>query len=801
MNDKSPSLLRYLDDEENRFCIDLPPELVPAEHFAGSDLTRHRFSFYGESFDLPAGIDWETNPGTSQWGHDLNRFGFLVLHSPDDEQQARAMERLIIDWIRKNGPVRNPQSPYAWQNLLNIGIRIENWWRFLALRQAEGRCGFSQAEWRLVKHSVLRQLLILLRLIDERGHESNWAPIGLRAALSVLYASPKLPLRERLIRIAWRGIETAAERQVLPDGAQQELSPHYHWVALELFASCRAMARQAGRSEYRALDETIIAMARFLDSLILPDGGIVAFGDSDFDYGPRIKLFLDGLKSELPVPQAGPVSIHPYAGIAVLRNDEDGHVLAFDAGPYGTAHQHEDALSFWLTAFREHFLVDPGRYLYEYKTGSMYTHLTSTAAHSTVMIAGHGQDAKARRDSWRRTAPAGPNLSHQQGKPLLTGRYDGGYGETYPDIIHQRTIESDMTSASWLVHDQLEGKGKVPVELRFQFAPSAWSLEGNTFVCRRGEVELTLEFGSEWRPSVSEGQMSPKSGWYSPGLNRIEPAPCLLLEAEMVLPVGFTTRIEARRTGTAVLAFGGQPANVPPNAESTSGEHFMSRKPRQKTVTAAPGAAAPAPLPQAVPDALTGDTAAPPVDSGHPMRDAFARMQELLGERIDKTRDRLRSNEESFSRIADYEARIDRLEAEVRQLRQSEKALQIQSNQMSAENAVLRNRVEALQHVSAESDRLRQVIQHLHKTACEEVGRVVRALLPVKKGGLVKKNMPLSEQAQLLIDTGVVDAEWYLRRHPDVAEVGMEAAVHYVLHGAEEGRVPGPALDRAAEEK
>ena len=74
-------------------------------------------------------------------------------------------------------------------------------------------------------------------------------------------------------------------------------------------------------------------------------------------------------------------------------------------------------------------------------------------------------------------------------------------------------------------------------------------------------------------------------------------------------------------------------------------------------------------------------------------------------------------------------------------------------------------------------------------------------MLPRKKGGPINRYIRLGEQAELLVTTGIVDPEWYLKRNPDVAAVGMDAAVHYVLHGAGEGRLPGPALDRVAEEK
>lgn len=227
----------------------------------------------------------------------------------------------------------------------------------------------------------------------------------------------------------------------------------------------------------------------------------------------------------------------------------------------------------------------------------------------------------------------------------------------------------------------------------------------------------------------------------------------------------------------------------------------MSRKARQKSVKTASGTAKTTRFTEAEPACQSDDTAGGEECGSRPMREAFARMQKTLEERIETARNELRSNEAALSRLADYKAKIERLEVDITQLRKSEKALQIQANQMRAENAVFRNRIETLQHAADEVAALRQMIQRLNGVAGEEIGRIVKALLPRKKGGPINRYIRLSEQAELLVTTGIVDPEWYLRRNPDVAAVGMDAAVHYVLHGAGEGRLPGPALDRVAEEK
>lgn len=47
---------------------------------------------------------------------------------------------------------------------------------------------------------------------------------------------------------------------------------------------------------------------------------------------------------------------------------------------------------------------------------------------------------------------------------------------------------------------------------------------------------------------------------------------------------------------------------------------------------------------------------------------------------------------------------------------------------------------------------------------------------------------------RLMHESGFFDAGWYLSNNPDVARSGVDPALHYLLHGAFEGRDPGPAF-------
>ncbi|MDB5506211.1 MAG: hypothetical protein JWR75_849 [Devosia sp.] len=53
-------------------------------------------------------------------------------------------------------------------------------------------------------------------------------------------------------------------------------------------------------------------------------------------------------------------------------------------------------------------------------------------------------------------------------------------------------------------------------------------------------------------------------------------------------------------------------------------------------------------------------------------------------------------------------------------------------------------------------------------------------------------------QKRALISSGLFDAAWYASFYPDVAAAGVDAALHYIQHGASEGREPNPALAHVA---
>ncbi len=63
--------------------------------------------------------------------------------------------------------------------------------------------------------------------------------------------------------------------------------------------------------------------------------------------------------------------------------------------------------------------------------------------------------------------------------------------------------------------------------------------------------------------------------------------------------------------------------------------------------------------------------------------------------------------------------------------------------------------------------------------------------------GRRKKQRRLVRDYRLIAQSPLFDREWYLAKNPDVALRAEDPVLHYLLHGAHEGRAPGPDFDAA----
>ena len=510
------------------------------------EVLTHCFRFYDETHQLPADIDWDFNPGTAHWSHDLNRFSYLrpltrAYWATGDTRFARKALDLILDWIAKcDFGKAFVGTPYVFGSYLNEAIHCEVWsW---CLRQLLAGEEVRPIELLRILKSLHDQLAYLE--IVTNGHSGNWPTIGCRGMLATLAALPVFRDAERFADYCTRTLAAQIDEQVLPDGVQDELTPHYHWCVLGNLLAVASAARTLGRAlEPRTL-AVLRKMVHYAQQTVVPDGSAqVAFNDSDPAAVPDVAegLARAGLEECIFPPERLGPECFPYAGVAFLRQrqNEGDLYLAFDGGPFGRSHQHEDKLGFWLFAYGRNFLIDPGRHLYDWSETSYLAHLRSTRAHSTIIVDGAGQRSDHRPDTWIAQNPVPLDWSTREGEIRASAAYDLGYGDDNAIAVTHRREIVFLKERLWIVFDRVEGNGEHTVESRFQFAPGTLRVEGTQAHTCFQDANLLL-----WAPSstpfadvhVEEGWEHPRGGWYSKRYGLIEPAPCLSLAATVALP-------------------------------------------------------------------------------------------------------------------------------------------------------------------------------------------------------------------------------------------------------------------------
>ena len=525
------------------------------------------FTFYGERHELGAAIDWEHNPGTGHWGHDLNRFSFLrtllqAFKATGDRRYAEKLVGLILDWIEKTDVCdafirRTPESTRpdlsrcVWSSYLNTAIHIEVWINSLAELLPQCPDLVAPTDWLRLQKSLHDQLWYLDLVIPEtRG---NWVTIGTRGQLSTLASMPGLRSAHELTTTAWERLQTAVADQIQPDGSQYELTPHYHMCVIRNMEVALASAPRLPAPPPEGLQDLFASAIRYIRHLVSPDGKLVAFNDSDPASGASVRSFLTTPRASQALgPDADnklDSTFFPWSGVMILRQGSDRGTdelyLAFDGGPYGFSHQHEDALGFWLSAFGRSFIVDPGRHLYDNSSASWRPHLTSTAAHSTITIDGGGQQSGAMPPETRLGDRANENLWRPSADGAIEAEaaYSYGYEGVAEALQHTRRFTMPPTKDGWLMQDTLAGESTHCVTSRLQFAPGAVVIEEGVAHTTFEDANLAVFFdANDWDDvAVHCGAENPRQGWYSDGYNRLEPAPVLVFTRRITLP--FVSRL------------------------------------------------------------------------------------------------------------------------------------------------------------------------------------------------------------------------------------------------------------------
>lgn len=334
--------------------------------------------------------------------HYLDPVRALVAASKEHPDAVPHALGLAHRWFNENPPGKTEGwEPYPvaarLQNLsilaARLGPRAPGW----LARLLAAHCRYLQRwpETHLQGNHLLKDYLALALggLVLEGGDAAAWREHGLRQT--------RLQLQE----------------QLLPDGGHYERSPMYHalilWDLLDLrdFAAARSVPAPW-------LEEAIDAMARFLRSILHPDGEVPLFNDAVLGQAPAPATVLARAKLQR-APAAAPLFDAPQSGLTAIRPDP-GELLLFDTGALGPPHQpghaHSDTLSFELSIGGERRLVNSGMDGYQSPNRPFFR---SAAAHNTVTVDGEGPD-----ELWAAFRVGGRCEVTSRGQRAIDGGYE-----------------------------------------------------------------------------------------------------------------------------------------------------------------------------------------------------------------------------------------------------------------------------------------------------------------------------------------------------------------------------------------
>jgi hypothetical protein len=543
-------------------------------------LLENRVYFRDAVLDLGAEPGWDDDHGNPFVMAHVTRFDFLAdllaaFRHSGDEAYARCAVDLIASWLAGNDMRQSltpNRYPMRWAPRIIVSHRLVCMVRALFSLLATGLV--SEALLLRLFAAVRETALVLSPDLARKYPKNHSIIIGDHfVQLSVLCS--ELTAAETIRAEYFAHLGRALETQFLPDGVQNELSTSYHIVCYTRLTEATSLCEQAGvpiPQEITAWRRRILTVAAYY---LLPNGQIAAFndghmgattdaiGEDDKDLRALILRDAPALDAQEALviarggDQAGTPLCHalPYAGHFILRDglSPGSMALAFDAGPLGLAHAHEDALSLMLVRYGKPLLIDIGSGAYDADL-PMRGYSVSTHAHSTICVDGEDQAARYFPQFWKRDTPLESRHFFGRAVHFVEGEYSLGYGPDGAIAVRHRRMILFVCGAYVLVADYLSGAGAHRIESHFALAPLPHrpTPQGLITTSSDGDLEVRALYPSTITTAVAFGQHEPFAGWMPDGLYGQQPCPHLTLQLDAELPCCLLTLLAPFRTAEEI---------------------------------------------------------------------------------------------------------------------------------------------------------------------------------------------------------------------------------------------------------
>jgi hypothetical protein len=486
----------------------------------------------------------------------LNRHYYFIpllkaWNETGNEQYVNKFDSLIRDWVLDNPPPKEETHKATWR-ILEVGLRMASTW-------PETFYGFVNSR----DFSLAGVLLMLSRIPDhveyiKKYHENynNRAAMELGGLGIAAMMFPEFRNSDEWLSYSKDRMLLEILEQVYPDGVQNELTSHYHWVALRHFYRFARYVDQVGvelsSDEYF---NNLERMFNYLAYVLRPDGSNPLNNDSDRDTllnwisigadffdRPDWRWIATGGKKGTR-PEGFPSRVFPWAGQFVMKNNwsKDGHWAFFDIGPWGTGHQHEDKLHLSIHAYGRDILVDAGRFTYVGEVADKFRgpYATHSRGHNVLLIDGSGQnpgprEAKSPLDKEQYRITSNFDYARSSSKDF---DISGG------DVNHTRAVFY-VKDRFWLVADRVESETPREITVLWHYHPDCRVTETGNGIASddpgKGNIRIDPLGRQHWDRSIVEGQENPViQGWYSVKYNKYRPSPAALFKTEDVLDETF----------------------------------------------------------------------------------------------------------------------------------------------------------------------------------------------------------------------------------------------------------------------
>lgn len=558
------ALLHYYRTRQGVVSPDFDPDRITLseEHRRWADeALDHRFFvhtgyqpslFYGED------IDWEYWPvrdNELRW--QLHRHKWWVpmgkaYRLTGDERYAREWRLQYLDWIEKNpldgffntekGPgegtvdlMTAPNSLFAWRPLEvsdRLEFQIQQLLLFLPSEAVDGP---------FLSHFLVNYHRHCTHLQANLSAHGNHR---LFQAQRLLYGAVFFPeFREAA---AWREemigiLNSEIEKQVLPDGMQYELDPHYHLEAINIFFGALRMCDANGLREAFPVSylQRVEQMIEIHYNYSYPDLSTPMFSDAKLHerdytfpyYAEWLKVFPENemIRHIATEGREGALPDHlskafPFSGFYVLRNgwDEEATVMTLKAGPPAFWHCQPDNGTFELWVKGRNFFPDSGSYVYagDEEINRQRAWFRQTRVHNTLTLDGKNLEETSSRCLEFRTDderhllavenPSYAGLNHRRTVHFIEGKFfviiDEALGESSGEVAlnyHLIEGEHEIDTVKHTVTTRFADRNNLQLRT---FGAQRMQME-----CRTGRVSRTYRHYAErpWIRFMVEKSASP----------------------------------------------------------------------------------------------------------------------------------------------------------------------------------------------------------------------------------------------------------------------------------------------------